>query len=298
MNKLAILGLSLIMAEGTLFLCGCGCGDGKEKSEELSGGENIQASSTPGTDAEIPMKEITVGSKTYNVADISDESHIYKRDVDRSRCLVVISKREFRLYVYECGQDTVLAASFPVCYAKNPGPKTREGDMSTPENSDLSNPFTISEIKSASDWCHDFGDGRGMIKAYGDWFVRLQLTGDLASNRSIGIHGSTNNEASVPGRDSEGCIRLRDADIIQFHDLYAQVGQKVLIKGVGEHKLPFEVKAEKALGGQYAAPKSGNSQNTQESSPESVSESEYEDDCYSDEGIDNENNTSEEGEVG
>lgn len=234
----------------------CGCG-GESHKHEVDDEELKERNEVPGTVAEIPMKEVTVDGKTYNVADVSDESHIYKREVNRDKCLIVISKREFRLYVYECGEDTVLAASFPVCYAKNPGPKTREGDMSTPECNDLSDPFTISEIKSASDWEHDFGDGRGSLKAYGDWFIRLKLTGALASNRSIGIHGSTNNAASVPGRDSEGCIRLRDADIRTLHDLYAQVGQKVLIKGVGEQKLGFEQRAEQALGSQYVAPKAG-----------------------------------------
>ena len=34
----------------------------------------------------------------------------------------------------------------------------------------------------------------------------------------IGIHGSTNNESSVPGRGSEGCIRLRDDDLIQLKE--------------------------------------------------------------------------------
>ena len=141
--------------------------------------------------------------------------------------------------------------------------------MSTPECNDLNDPFKISEIKSASTWEHDFGDGRGSLKAYGDWFIRLKLTGSLASNNSIGIHGSTNNAESVPGRDSEGCIRLRDADIITFHDLYAQVGQKVLINGVGEKKLSFEKKAEEKLGNEYVAPVAGYTQPGEASPSES-----------------------------
>ncbi|MBQ1582906.1 MAG: L,D-transpeptidase [Prevotella sp.] len=46
---------------------------------------------------------------------------------------------------------------------------------------------------------------------------------------AIGIHGSTNNESSVPGRGSEGCIRLRDDDLIQLKENYAFVGMKVVI---------------------------------------------------------------------
>ena len=257
MRKISKGLLSIVIIGCIAAMNSCGCGSKRNKLE-VPDEELVETSVVPGTDAEIPMKEVKVGQKTYNVADITDEAHVYKQNVNRDNCLIVISKREFRLYVYECGKDTVLAASFPVCYAKNPGPKTKEGDMSTPECSDLNNPFSISEIKSASDWEHDFGDGRGSLKAYGDWFIRLKLTGALASNRSIGIHGSTNNAESVPGRDSEGCIRLRDADIITFHDLFAQVGQKVLIKGVGEKKLPFEQKAEQALGEKYTAPVPGN----------------------------------------
>lgn len=258
------------------FVCSAlliSCGR-KNDQLEVTDEELTETSIVPGTEAEIPMKELTVDGKTYNVADITDESHLYKQDVNRDNCLIVISKREFRLYVYECGKDTTLVASFPVCYAKRPGPKTKEGDMSTPECNDLNDPIRISELNPASDWEHDFGDGRGKIKAYGDWFIRLKLTGSLAGNRSIGIHGSTNNESSVPGRDSEGCIRLRDADIITLHDLYAQVGQKVLIKGVSEKKLPFEEKAEKALGDQYIAPKPGNTLTDNDKSTDKGEESE------------------------
>ena len=56
----------------------------------------------------------------------------------------------------------------------------------------------------------------------------------------IGIHGSTNNESSVPGRESEGCIRLRDADNDSLKLNYAFLGMKVVIKGEDEGKLPFE----------------------------------------------------------
>ena len=242
----------------TLFSCG---GTSNESSKDaIDDGEKVEASGALGQEREIPMKEVQIGSKTYNVADITDESHIYKEKVKKSDCMIVISKREFRLYVYECSNDTSLVASFPVCYAKYPEAKTKSGDMRTPECS-LDNPFTVSEIVPASDWEHDFGDGRGKLPAYGDWFIRLSTPGFTG----IGIHGSTNNAASVPGRDSEGCIRLRDADIRTFHDLYASVGQKVVIKSVSEQKYPFEKKAETALGGEYVSPKAGYLQSNEES---------------------------------
>lgn len=258
MKKRSFIQGMLVLALFAVISCG-GNSNGSDKEAVDEEGGNTEVSGVLGQEKEIPMKEVQVGSKTYNVADITDESHIYKENVKKSDCMIVISKREFRLYVYECGKDTSLVVSFPICYAKYPEAKTKSGDMRTPECS-LDEPFTISEIVSASDWEHDFGDGRGKLPAYGDWFIRLSTPGFTG----IGIHGSTNNAASVPGRDSEGCIRLRDADIRTFHDLYAAVGQKVVIKSVAEQKYPFEKKAEEALGEKYESPKAGYQQPKEE----------------------------------
>ncbi len=242
---------SILMFGFTLLSCGGGNKDLNSSDMDSEDREEIQVPGILGQDKEIPMKSVDFGEKSYNVADISDYNQIYKEKVNKENCIIVISKREFRLYVYECDADTALVASFPICYAINPEAKTRSGDNRTPESS-MEKPFTICQIQPASDWCHDFGDGRGEVKAYGDWFIRLDT-----GFKGIGIHGSTNNEASIPGRDSEGCIRLRDNDIRTFHDLYAALGQKVIIKGIGEHKLPFEQKAEEALGEAYVAPTPG-----------------------------------------
>ena len=91
----------------------------------------------------------------------------------------------------------------------------------------------------ASKWKHDFGDGRGNILSYGHWFMRLATPG----SKGIGIHGSTNNRESVPGRASEGCIRLLDEDIIDLYKNYAFVGMKVVIKAEDVDDLPFEKRA-------------------------------------------------------
>lgn len=232
---------------GTAMLAGC---------NGQTGNHGHEAKGAADSNGEVPMREIQVGGKVYNIADIDDSAHVYKQEVDKERCIIVISKKEYRLYVYEAGQDgkdTVLAAHFPVCYAKYPEAKTKSGDMRTPEST-LAQPFHISQIQDASTWHHDFGDGRGSIPAYGGWFLRLETPGFTG----VGIHGSTNNEASVPGRDSEGCIRLRDADLIVLHDLYVQKGQPVVIKGITEDKMPFEVKACEALGSSYTSPSPGN----------------------------------------
>lgn len=205
--------------------------------------------------ADRDMKYITVGKKTYHVYDYDDSCAVYKtgEQVVRKNCFFVISKKEFRLYVYEAVKgDTILVAHYPVCYALNAENKQRRGDMKTPEST-MEKPFIISMIQDASRWTHDFKDGRGSVKAYGAWFMRLVTPG----HSGIGIHGSTNNEASIPGRDSEGCIRLRDADIKHLKQHYAAVGTRVVIKPVGQAKLPFEQRAEKALGDAYKAPVKG-----------------------------------------
>ena len=153
---------------------------------------------------------------------------------------IVISKKDLNLRVYKAVKgDTTLVQQFDACLSKNKGNKQRKGDMRTPE-SPAGKPFKITAIQDASTWRHDFKDGRGNIRAYGHWFLRLLTPG----HSGIGIHGSTNNENSVPGRASEGCIRLRDADIITLKEKYAYVGMPVIIKAENEGLLPFEARLE------------------------------------------------------
>ena len=162
---------------------------------------------------------------------------IYTGAYDKGNTFIVISKKDLRLTVYAPIQgDTVPVAQFPVCLSRNKGPKEKEGDMRTPE-SEPGDPFTIEQIQPASDWTHDFGDGRGAILAYGDWFLRLKT-----GHKGIGIHGSTGNENTVPGRDSEGCIRMRDPDIVTLKEQYARVGMPVIIKQEEQGLKSFEIK--------------------------------------------------------
>lgn len=253
-----LFGFFFFLMPVAAMVCACGGKDGDSNNENGSATE---------CDTAIAMKEYREVNgdfhKTYLVANVDDHANVYKPKVDPAKALIVISKREYRLYVYEMGADTTLAATFPVCYAINPGPKSGEGDNKTPECT-LQNPFHVSQIVDASTWCFDFNDGRGPILAFGNWFIRLDLSQSfpdnpaLASNRSIGIHGSTGNEKSVPGRDSHGCVRMYDKDLDTLHDNYVAEGTTVVIKGIDEKKWPFEVKAEKALGDKYVAAKPGN----------------------------------------
>ena len=155
----------------------------------------------------------------------SDSPTFYSEVVNKKNCFILIAKPEYRLYVCEVVDgDTVKRVHYPVCVGKNKGQKQKPGDMKTPECT-AKNPFSITEIVDASKWAHDFGDGRGSILSYGNWFMRLKTPG----HTGIGIHGSTNNESSVPGRGSEGCIRLRNDDLDELKAKYAFVGMRVVI---------------------------------------------------------------------
>ena len=169
----------------------------------------------------------------------ADKTVFYKTpDIEKKNTFIVVSKTELRLYVYgTVGKDTVLMAKFPACLSRNKGQKQRKGDNKTPECKQ-SKPFYIQAIRNSSAWTHNFHDGRGNIKAYGHWFLRLETPG----HKGIGIHGSTNNENTVPGRASEGCIRLLDKDIITLKERYARVGMPVIVKGEGQGLFPFEEK--------------------------------------------------------
>ncbi|MGM9861145.1 MAG: L,D-transpeptidase [Muribaculaceae bacterium] len=175
-------------------------------------------------------------TETSETQPIDNDARIYYDGaIDTANALIVISKRDLRLTVYATvGADTLRIADYPVCVGKNKGQKTKSGDMCTPE-SEAGKPFKIKQIQDAHDWCHDFGDGRGSILSYGNWFMRLETPFN-----GIGIHGSTNNEQSVPGRGSEGCIRLRDADIIHLKEHYARVAMPVIIKGETQGPLAWE----------------------------------------------------------
>lgn len=261
-----------LLLAAALTISACGNGSNKDNAEATDAAddatattETLEASETP---EGVPTREYTIDEDgfhhTYLVADQRDERHIYKNAVNRDACFFVISKKDYRLYVYEQqGQDTLLVATFPVCYAIKPEAKQGEGDNKTPECG-MDNPFHISEINDASGWPFDFGDGRGSVLAFGDYFMRLDLTQSfpdnpaLAHNRSIGIHGSTNNASSVPGRDSHGCVRMLDEDLVTLHDKYAQVGTMVVIKPITQGKLPFELAARDRLGDRYVAPTPGN----------------------------------------
>lgn len=131
---------------------------------------------------------------------------------DSLQARIVIKKSAYRLYLYRGNQ---LEKEYPIAVGKNKGDKEAVGDMRTPEGN-----FYISQIQNSEKWTHDFKDGKGEIAgAYGPWFLRLYTGKDRTKSgktwKGIGIHG-THDESSIGTAATEGCIRLRNADLIEL----------------------------------------------------------------------------------
>lgn len=129
---------------------------------------------------------------------------------------IVVDKPNLQLFVIE-GSDTLFSA--PICIGSNFGDKLKKGDHKTPEGV-----FSISQFQNSSKWKHDFGDGKGLISgAYGPWFFRLKTP----KWTSIGIHG-TCFPKSIGKRESEGCVRLNNEDLLKLKP-FIKIGMKVII---------------------------------------------------------------------
>jgi hypothetical protein len=108
---------------------------------------------------------------------------------------------------------------YGIACAVNMGNKERKRDHRTPEGR-----FPINQILNSGYLSHDFRDGKGPIPgAYGPWFLRLDVPGFI----DIGIHG-THLPESIGSRATEGCIRMRNDDILDLKERVA-VGMPVVI---------------------------------------------------------------------
>ncbi|MDR2127437.1 MAG: L,D-transpeptidase [Prevotellaceae bacterium] len=117
---------------------------------------------------------------------------------------IIISKQDMKLRRYDLTGN--ILEEYPVACGRNYGNKKKRGDNKTPEGV-----FTVQQIQNASAWTHDFGDGKGQIKnAYGQYFIRLKT-----GFQGIGIHG-THDPESIGTRATEGCIRLRNEDLLKI----------------------------------------------------------------------------------
>ncbi len=130
---------------------------------------------------------------------------------------VIIDKDSMQLHLYNYNGERLY--SFGIACGKNYGDKQVRGDLKTPEGI-----FHISDIEESSSWDHDFHDGKGRVTgAYGPWFIRL----DVPNQKGIGIHG-THKPESIGTRDTEGCVRLRNEDLLVLKPLL-NVGMVVVI---------------------------------------------------------------------
>lgn len=125
---------------------------------------------------------------------------------------LLIEKTRHLLHHYRNGE---LQTSYSVALGKNPSDKTKVGDNATPEGH-----FEVNYIKDSSAWEHDFGDGKGPVRdAYGPFFIALYTgaKGSFSGNtwRGIGIHG-THKPSSIGTDESEGCIRLHNAELLKL----------------------------------------------------------------------------------
>ncbi len=166
---------------------------------------------------------VTEPAKPEEVVLKSEEVFDAKGNALKQGESVVIKKSAFLVKVYDAEKRVLL--SVPCALGKNPGQKEKEGDMKTPNGT-----FKVEEIIDSSWWTHDFGDGKGEIKdAYGPWFIYLN-TMELSKGKwdGIGIHG-THDPASIGTLASEGCIRLKNEDIVKLKKL-VRVGMPVKIE--------------------------------------------------------------------
>jgi len=151
-------------------------------------------------------KPDSVNRKAPDPARIKDARMITKGDY------LLIQKSRHLLHHYRDGK---LLTSYSVALGANPGDKTKVGDNATPEGH-----FEVNYIKDSSAWEHDFGDGKGLVRdAYGPFFIALytgakgSFSGDTW--RGIGIHG-THKPSSIGSNESEGCIRLHNAELLKL----------------------------------------------------------------------------------
>lgn len=146
---------------------------------------------------------------------------------------ILVSKEEMKLSLYNYKGNMLY--NFPIACGLNFGDKTTQGDMKTPEGV-----FHVTEILKSQDWSHDFNDGNGEVEgAYGPYFIRL----DVPGFSGIGIHG-THNPTSIEKRVTEGCIRMKNQDLLQIVPLI-NPGTVVIITTSAADIIKYEPPAKK-----------------------------------------------------
>lgn len=157
------------------------------------------------------MKRLLLIIATLAVAAITSVSSFaqseyskYLKDAN-GKSFILISKDDLTLKLID--KDGSLIKQYGIACSKYYGNKEKRGDNKTPEGT-----FHINQLLNAKGLSHDFKDGKGSIpNAYGPWFLRL----DVPGFNDIGIHG-THLPESIGSRATEGCIRLKNDDIVDL----------------------------------------------------------------------------------
>jgi len=127
-----------------------------------------------------------------------------------------IDKGKMQMTLFSAGNKPLMV--FPVGIGMTAGNKRSAYDGRTPEGDD----FTVQRIQNFSHVTFDYQDGKGPVYAYGPWFFRLKT-----GWKSIGIHG-TDRPWTIGKRDSHGCIRMYNEDLVKLKPR-VYVGMKVVI---------------------------------------------------------------------
>lgn len=149
---------------------------------------------------------------------------------------LVIYKGSFTISLVDAQQDTLY--TFPVATGEMPGQKTRPGDCKTPQGT-----FKVTWVQNTRGVMYDYHDGKGLVEAYGPYFIHLETPGFKA----IGVHGTCpERDDRIGTRDSKGCIRLHNRDLLTILP-YVHPGMDVkIVPGFADIWYDFNLRLQQA----------------------------------------------------
>ena len=234
--------LLLLFIPLTALLAACGGGGS-------SGGSDMQDSvARPKTEAEIVDSIVTrkdsaadkpkihfedaatarrwmnasANSDKYNsgiLPRMADESLKYVENIVNSDSpnFIIVDKGSMRVYLYDRYGRAI--QNWGMACARNYGNKKKKGDCRTPEGY-----YVNDGIFESSTWpyINDQGVRAGGPGTYGPRFIRVK---HAKFPGAVGIHG-TSAPGSIGRRCSHGCIRMKNADVLE---LAAQISKGVPI---------------------------------------------------------------------
>ena len=145
---------------------------------------------------------------------------------------ILVDKGAFELYLLDAKGDTLM--HYPVATGINIGKKRRAGDNKTPEGD-----FTVEWVQNTKGVMYDYHDGKGKVEAYGPYFIHL-----ITGFKAIGIHGTCpERDDRIGTRDSKGCIRLHNEDLLKLLPYVEKKMKGKVIPG------PEDIAADKRIDG-------------------------------------------------